>query len=104
MQLLPDTAEGIAQLTGGSRFVGRPLRPRDQRPLRLLLPPSPLAQVRRRAPGARRIYNAGQANVDDWISAGEEEIPFPETREFVDNVLEARDVYARAYADELRSD
>jgi 3'-phosphoadenosine 5'-phosphosulfate sulfotransferase (PAPS reductase)/FAD synthetase len=28
-------------------------------------------------------------------------IRFPETREYVEDVLEVRDVYARAYADEL---
>jgi soluble lytic murein transglycosylase-like protein len=53
---------------------------------------------------ALAAYNAGQANVDEWIAEGREEIPFPETREFVENVLEARDVYARAYADELGLD
>ena len=42
--------------------------------------------------------------MDEWIAEGEEGIPFPETREFVDNVLEAREVYARAYADELGLD
>ena len=35
---------------------------------------------------------------------GTQEIPFPETKEFVDNVLETREVYARAYADELGLD
>jgi soluble lytic murein transglycosylase len=101
MQLLPDTAQGIAQLTGGRRFVVEDLY-------------DPEINVRYGSFYLRRLlhkyddvrlalaaYNAGQANVDDWIAAGEEEIPFPETREFVDNVLEAREIYARAYADEL---
>jgi soluble lytic murein transglycosylase len=49
---------------------------------------------------ALAAYNAGQANVDVWLASGGE-IRFPETREYVEDVLEARDVYARAYADEL---
>ena len=52
---------------------------------------------------ALAAYNAGQANVDGWVAAGEG-IPFPETREYVDEVLEIRDIYARAYADELELD
>ena len=104
MQLLPDTAQGIAQLTGGSRFEVDDLY-------------EPEINVRYGSFYLRRLllkydderlalaaYNAGQANVDEWIAEGEEGIPFPETREFVDNVLEAREVYARAYADELGLD
>ena len=104
MQLLPDTAKGIAQLTGGSRFVVEDLYDPEINVrygsfyLRRLL--NKYDDVRL----ALAAYNAGQANVDGWIAAEEEEIPFPETREFVDNVLEAREVYARAYADELGLD
>jgi peptidoglycan lytic transglycosylase len=101
MQLLPDTAKGIALYTGGSRFEVDDLY-------------DPEINVRYGSFYLRRLlnkyedqrlalaaYNAGQANVDGWIAEGRDEIPFPETREFVENVLEARDVYARAYADEL---
>jgi hypothetical protein len=41
--------------------------------------------------------------VDEWISEGCE-IGFAETREYVEDVLEARDVYARVYRDELGLD
>ena len=101
MQLLPDTAEGIAQYTGGNRFEVDDLY-------------DPEINVRYGAFYLRRLlrkyddervalaaYNAGQANVDQWVAEGREEIPFPETREFVENVLEARELYARAYATEL---
>jgi soluble lytic murein transglycosylase len=104
MQLLPDTAEGIAQYTGGSRFEVDDLY-------------DPEINVRYGSFYLRRLlnkygderlalaaYNAGQANVDRWRAEGREEIPFPETREFVENVLEAREVYARAYPDELGLD
>jgi soluble lytic murein transglycosylase len=101
MQLLPDTAQGIAQLTGGSRFVVEDLYEPE---INVRYGSFYLRRLLRKYDDVRlalAAYNAGQANVDGWIAAGEEEIPFPETREFVDNVLEAREIYARAYADEL---
>jgi soluble lytic murein transglycosylase len=100
MQLLPDTAKGIAQYTGGTRFRVEDLS-------------DPEINVRYGAFYLRRLlrkydderlalaaYNAGQTNVDEWL-ASDGGIAFPETREYVDEVLEARDIYARAYADEL---
>jgi soluble lytic murein transglycosylase len=100
MQILPDTARGIALYTGGSRFrVDDLLDPEinvryGSFYLRRLL----------RKYGDERLalaaYNAGQANVDGWLSGGGG-IRFAETREYVDDVLAARDVYARAYAGEL---
>jgi soluble lytic murein transglycosylase len=101
MQLLPDTAEGIAQLTGGSRFEVDDLFDPE---INVRYGSFYLRRLLRKYDDERlalAAYNAGQANVDEWIASGEEEIPFPETREFVDNVLEAREIYARAYADEL---
>lgn len=103
MQLLPDTAEGIALNTGGSRFrVGDLLDPEinvryGSFYLRRLL----------RKYGDERLalaaYNAGQTNVDEWVASGGE-IRFAETREYVDDVLAAREIYARAYAGELGLD
>jgi soluble lytic murein transglycosylase len=103
MQLLPETAKGIALHTGGSRFVVSDLY-------------NPEINVRYGAFYLRRLltkyddtklalaaYNAGQANVDGWRANGEG-IVFPETREYVDSVLETRDVYADAYAKELGLD
>jgi soluble lytic murein transglycosylase len=100
MQLLPTTAKGIAVHTGGSRFRVTDLY-------------DPEINIRYGAFYLRRLltkygdtrlalaaYNAGQANVDGWLAEGKE-IEFAETREYVDSVLELRDVYARAYADEL---
>ena len=104
MQLLPDTAEGIAQLTGGSRFAVDDLYDPE---INVRYGSFYLRRLLRKYEDERlalAAYNAGQANVDEWIAEGREEIPFPETREFVDNVLEARELYARAYADELALD
>jgi soluble lytic murein transglycosylase len=104
MQLLPDTAEGIAQLTGGSRFEVDDLYDPE---INVRYGSFYLRRLLRKYEDERlalAAYNAGQANVDEWIAEGREEIPFPETREFVDNVLETRELYARAYADELALD
>jgi soluble lytic murein transglycosylase len=104
MQLLPDTAEGIAQLTGGSRFVVDDLYDPE---INVRYGSFYLRRLLRKYEDERlalAAYNAGQANVDEWIAEGREEIPFPETREFVENVLDARELYARAYADELALD
>jgi peptidoglycan lytic transglycosylase len=101
MQLLPDTAEGIAKLTGGSRFEVDDLFDPE---INVRYGSFYLRRLLRKYDDERlalAAYNAGQANVDEWIASGEEEIPFPETREFVDNVLEAREIYARAYPEEL---
>jgi soluble lytic murein transglycosylase len=101
MQLLPDTARGIALNTGGSRFQVQDLYDPEINVrygsfyLRRLL-----RKYNNDVELALAAYNAGQANVDEWLAAGDE-IRFPETREYVDEVLEIRDIYARAYDDEL---
>jgi soluble lytic murein transglycosylase len=103
MQLLPDTARGIALHTGGSRFRVEDLYDPEINVrygsfyLRRLLTKYEDTRL------ALAAYNAGQANVDAWLAEGGE-IAFPETREYVEGVLEARDVYAHAYADELGLD
>ena len=103
MQLLPATAKGIALHTGGSRFRVADLY-------------DPEINVRYGAFYLHRLlakygdttlalaaYNAGQANVDSWRAEGKG-IVFPETREYVESVLETREVYADAYAKELGLD
>ncbi len=101
MQLLPETAKGIAVRTGGDRFVVSDLV-------------DPEINVRYGAWYLRNLlnryddvstalaaYHAGQGNVDEWRSKGVG-IQFPETRSYVDKVLDVQRVYADAYADELR--
>jgi soluble lytic murein transglycosylase len=50
-------------------------------------------------------YNSGEGQVDAWISEGgfdiERDIPFPETRDYVEEVLEARATYAELYGRNL---
>ena len=101
MQLLPSTAKGIALHTGGSRFVVSDLYDPE---LNVRYGAFYLRRLLVKYEGDERLalaaYNAGQRNVDEWIAHGRG-IAFPETRQYVAEVLELRDVYARAYPEEL---
>ena len=108
MQLLPETARGIAARTGGSRFRTEDLLTAD---INIRYGCWYLRHLRRRYAGrgdAQRLalaaYNAGQANVDRWIADagdGPVRIRFAATRAYVREVLATRDLYRRAYASEL---
>jgi len=100
MQLTPQTAKGIAEYTGGSKFVLSDLY-------------DPEINVRYGAWYLRHLldkygdertalaaYNAGQENVDRW-RARNEGIQFPETRAYVDRVERLKGIYRRAYGKEL---
>jgi soluble lytic murein transglycosylase len=100
MQLLPDTAKGIATRTGGDRFVVSDLLVPE---LNVRYGSWYLRHLLDRYGDERTAlaaYHAGQGNVDAWRAAGGE-IAFPETRAYVDKVLEARAVYRDAYESEL---
>jgi soluble lytic murein transglycosylase len=103
MQLLPDTARGIALHTGGSKFVVSDLADPEINVRYGSFYLRRLIQKYGEVPLALAAYNAGQANVDEWRAEGRG-IVFPETREYVDHVLEFEDVYRRAYPDELGID
>jgi len=100
MQLLPDTAKGIALHTGGSAFTVDDLY-------------NPEINVRYGAWYLRHLltkygdertalaaYNAGQDNVDRWRAAGQG-IQFSETRAYVKRVEDLKKIYRDAYAKEL---
>jgi soluble lytic murein transglycosylase len=101
MQLTPGTAEGIAIRTGGSAFRVSDLR-------------NPEINVRYgcwylrhlyRKYGEWRLvlaaYNAGQGNVDRWLQQERGQIPFAETRAYVDRVEDVRAIYRDAWRSEL---
>ena len=100
MQLLPATAQGIADRTGGSGWHERDLVNPELNVrygswyLRHLLDKYENEEL------ALAAYNAGQANVDRWREEGGG-IQFPETRHYVHRVLELKAIYARAYREEL---
>ncbi len=100
MQLLPDTAKGIALRTGGRRFVVADLRDPE---INVRYGSWYLDHLRTRYDDIRTAlaaYHAGQGNVDAWLRDGAR-IEFPETRSYVDEVTRLRDVYAKAYSSEL---
>ena len=100
MQLLPATAQGIADRTGGRGWHERDLLDPELNVrygswyLRHLLDKYDDEEL------ALAAYNAGQTNVDRWRARGVG-IQFAETRHYVERVQELKRVYARAYADEL---
>ena len=100
MQLLPDTAKGIAIHTGGNRFRVQDLYTPEINVrygawyLRHLLDKY---RDERRALAA---YNAGQDNVDRWRRSGKG-IQFSETRAYVDRVEELKKIYRDAYGTKL---
>ena len=100
MQLLPETAKGIALHTGGTRFRVSDLYDPE---INVRYGSFYLRRLIRKYGDTRlglAAYNAGQRNVDEWLADGTG-IAFGETRDYVRDVLELRDVYARAYADDL---
>jgi soluble lytic murein transglycosylase len=96
MQLMPQTAEGIAARTGGTRFrVDDLLNPEINFRygawyLRHLLDKYGDERT------ALAAYNAGQENVDTWIRDGDG-IQFPETQSYVERVEQLKAIYHRTY-------
>ncbi len=110
MQLLPDTAQGIAVHTGGTQFdPDKDLLNPDLNVrygcwyLRHLL--DKYGRHPNGADLALAAYNAGQANVDRWIAQTPKgqavQIPFAETRDYVTSVRNLQDIYRKAYGTEL---
>ena len=101
MQLLPDTAKGIAIHTGGTRFRVSDLYDPELNVrygswyLRHLLDKYGNERT------ALAAYNAGQENVDEWRRAGTG-IGFSETRHYVKRVEHLKTLYRRGYGQELR--
>ena len=110
MQITPETADAIAKHSGGVRFKQSDLaEPQINISygayyLRLLLDHYDGNETL-----AIAAYNAGIGNVDKWVAdAGGSDgfktaahIPFPETRAYVENVMDRRQDYRKKYADEL---
>ena len=111
MQLMPATADYIAGRSGGTAFEQGDLATPQVNIaygswyLRYLLSKYDGNEIL-----ALAAYNAGDAKVDEWRSRaaarGEtfraaDHIPFPETRGYVERVLEARAQYRREYPREL---
>jgi soluble lytic murein transglycosylase len=107
MQITPSTAQLIEKLSGGQTFNFDDLSDPDINIrygtfyLHYLIQKFGDNEI-----AALAAYNAGESNVVAWggSSLSLDDIPFPETRDYVENVLEKRDEYARHYRHELGLD
>jgi soluble lytic murein transglycosylase len=104
MQITPEAAKYIEQQSGGTTFKLSDLSDPE---LNIRYGTFLLRELLDRYDGdeaaALAAYNAGPGNADKWGGAdlAVADIPFPETRAYVEEVLEKRDEYRRKYAKEL---
>jgi soluble lytic murein transglycosylase len=110
MQILPETAEQIADESGGVTFTTDDLE--DPR-INVRYGSYYLRQALDAYDGDVRAavasYNAGMGAVNEWVVAARAEgrklrlkdIPYPETRAYVERVLEARRIYREEYGERL---
>jgi soluble lytic murein transglycosylase len=107
MQITPETARFIARDSGGTEFVeGDLATPQINIAYGSYFLRYLLGQYDGDVELAVAAYNAGETNVNKWLADSEgefrtEDIPFPETRAYVENVLDRRGDYAEHYADDL---
>ena len=107
MQITPSTAQLIERLSGGQTFNFDDLSNPDINIrygtfyLHYLIQKFGDNEI-----AGLAAYNAGETNVAAWggSSLNLDDIPFPETRDYVENVLEKRVEYARHYRHELGLD
>jgi soluble lytic murein transglycosylase len=111
MQILPSTADYIAGKSGGTQFQQGDLASPQ---INIAYGSWYLRYLLQHYHGnellALAAYNAGEGKVDEWYrdasARGEDfeaatHIPFPETRSYVGQVLDARERYRREYGREL---
>lgn len=110
MQITPDTADFIAQRSGGTAFEQSDLATPQ---INISYGAYYLRYLLRRFDAnvvlGLAAYNGGEGNVERWVAEaaarGEtfeaSDIPFPETRHYVKNVLKAQNEYRATYAREL---
>jgi peptidoglycan lytic transglycosylase len=104
MQITPEAAKFIERQSGGTTFKLSDLSDPE---INIRYGTFLLHELLERYGGdeiaALAAYNAGPGNVDEWGGASLtlDGIPFPETRAYVEEVLEKRDAYRRKYGKEL---
>ena len=110
MQLMPETAAYLAHRSGATTFTTADLATPQVNIaygsyyLRYLLD-----EFHGNTVQALAAYNGGEANVYKWVAAARaqgrqmriSDIPFPETRDYVERVLAARTEYRQKYAAQL---
>ena len=104
MQITPETAKDIERHSGGTTFKLGDLSDPE---INIRYGTYRLRELLDRYNGdvvaALAAYNAGPTNVDRWGGSdlSVEDIPFPETRAYVENVLDRQRAYREKYAKEL---
>ncbi|HEX2265500.1 MAG TPA: lytic transglycosylase domain-containing protein [Solirubrobacterales bacterium] len=104
MQITPEAAEYIEKQSGGTTFELSDLADPE---LNIRYGTFLLRELLDRYDGdeaaALAAYNAGPGNADEWGGADltVEDIEFPETRAYVEEVLEKKEEYRSEYATEL---
>jgi soluble lytic murein transglycosylase len=104
MQITPEAADTIARNSEATSFELKDLGDPE---INIRYGTFLLRELLERYDGdeaaALAAYNAGPGNADEWGGANltVAEIPFPETRAYVEEVLAKRDEYRREYASEL---
>ena len=102
MQILPETARFISERGGFSGDLRDP-------ETNIRMGTWYLRYLQDQYGGDERLalaaYNSGEGQVDGWILEGgfdvAHDIPFEETHKYVEDVLEARDIYAELYGKNL---
>jgi len=104
MQITPEAAEFIARQSDATSFKMEDLADPE---INIRYGTFLLAELLERYDGdeaaALAAYNAGPGNADEWGGAEltVDDIEFPETRAYVEEVLEKRHEYRKEYAKEL---
>jgi soluble lytic murein transglycosylase len=104
MQITPEAADTIAKNSNATSFE---LKDLGNPEINIRYGTFLLRELLERYDGdeaaALAAYNAGPGNADEWGGSDltVEEIPFPETRAYVEEVLEKQDEYRQEYASEL---
>jgi soluble lytic murein transglycosylase len=110
MQILPQTALFLARRSGATTFTTADLATPE---VNIAYGSYYLRYLLDHYGGDKMLalaaYNGGEANVDRWVADARRqghrltipEIPFPETRAYVERVLAAQRAYRRTYATQL---
>jgi soluble lytic murein transglycosylase len=110
MQILPQTAEFLARRSGATTFhVSDLATPEVNIAYGSYYVRYLLDEYHGSTMLALAAYNGGETNVDRWLATARDrgrtltvqEIPFPQTRAYVEKVLKAQRDYRRTYASQL---
>lgn len=106
MQIMPETAEWIAEQKGIEDFQAEDLHdPEVNIQFGCWYLQSLQNEFQGNIPLTVAAYNAGRGKVEEWIKTGQwdgqmkkiDDIPFPETRKYVKNVMKNYEAYQAIY-------